>query len=42
MTRKSFLTFIGAVAWGLFIIALIVSALIAAGKTVVEFFGWVG
>ena len=34
MTRKSFLTIIGAVAWGLFLIALIVSAIIAAGKCV--------
>lgn len=36
MTRKSFLTFIGAVAWGLFIIALIVSALIAAYGEIVK------
>lgn len=42
MTRKRFLTFAGAVAFGFFLLALLVSALIAAGKTVVEFFGWVG
>lgn len=35
MTRR-FLTFIGAVAWGLFLIALIVSALIAAYGEIVK------
>lgn len=36
MTRKSFLTFIGAVAWGLFLIALIASAIVSAYGEIVK------
>lgn len=36
MTTRCFLTFCGAVAWGLFLIALIVSALIAAYGEIVK------